>query len=268
MHYVSPSVWAYRQRRIVSIKRAVDLMLTLFPFEQAIYRQYGIPVRWVGHPLADQIDTVDRKADCRTRYALPADAPVVALLPGSRVSEIDRLAPLFLAAAVASLQPLPRLQWLLPCSGPVARARIERQLAAAALSSHPQFHLVDDSHSAMAAADLVLLASGTATLEAMLLRRPMVVSYKLAALTYLLASRMVKVPYIALPNLLANQRLVPEYLQQQVTVPNLRREIVDFFQQAGPNRQLLATFDRLHHVLRKDAAVTAALAIRQLLETR
>ncbi|MCG8413624.1 MAG: lipid-A-disaccharide synthase [Pseudomonadales bacterium] len=266
VHYVSPSVWAYHKRRIFKIKTAVDLMLTLFPFETEIYEQHQVPVSCVGHPLADQIDTVDRKSEQRANLELTDDDPVVALLPGSRGSEIGRLAPVFLAAALESLQELPDLKFIIPYSGVEARARIEEQLSAASIIGHDQFKLVDDSQAAMSAADLVLLASGTATLEAMLLRRPMVVSYKLARLTWLIASRIVDVPHIALPNLLSNQRLVPEYIQDEVTVPNLRNEIVNFFNEPDATAELMETFEKLHLSLRKDASVSAALAIKQMLE--
>lgn len=266
VHYVSPSVWAYRKRRIFKIKRAVDLMLTLFPFETAIYEEHGVPVCCVGHPLADQIDMVDRKQEQRANYDLADSDRVVALLPGSRGGEIGRLAPVFLAAALESLQDLPELKFLIPYSGVEARARIEEQLGAASIIGHDQFRLVDDSQAAMAAADLVLLASGTATLEAMLLRRPMVVSYKLAPLTWLIASRIVNVPHIALPNLLSNQRLVPEYIQDDVTVTNLRREIVTYFNEPSATDELMQTFERLHQSLRKDASAVAANAVKNLIE--
>ena len=267
-HYVSPSVWAYREKRIFKIKQAVDLMLTLFPFETEIYKQHGIGVKCVGHPLADQIDFTDRKLQMRERYGLAADDPVVALLPGSRAGEIGRLAPSFLAAALESLQHLPQLKFLVPFSGVEAKARIDEQLRAASILGHDQFLLVDDSQGAMAAADFVLLASGTATLEAMLLRRPMVVCYRLASLTYMLASRIVKVPHIALPNLLSGKRLIPEYIQDGIQVPVLRDEIVAHFTNPPEQSQLLAEFEQMHKALRKNASVAAAEAIAELIEQR
>lgn len=268
VHYVSPSVWAYRERRIFKIKRAVDLMLTLFPFETTIYQEHAVPVQCVGHPLADQIDFTDRKAEMRQRFSLQDDDKVVALMPGSRASEIGRLAPPFLGAALESLQQLPELKFLIPYSGVEARARIDDALRAAAILGHDQFRLVDDSQAAMAAADLVLLASGTATLEAMLLRRPMIVCYKLASLTYMLASRIVKVPHIALPNLLSGKRLVPEYIQNDIDVAVLRDEIVRHFSADDSQQELLAEFERLHTSLRKDASNTAAQAVSNLIEKR
>ncbi len=266
VHYVSPSVWAYREKRIHKIKRAVDLMLTLFPFETEIYKQHGVAVECVGHPLADQIDFTDRKSQHRAQLELQDTDQVVALLPGSRGSEISRLAPTFLSAALECLQQLPGLKFLVPFSGVEARTRLEEQFKSASIMGHDQFKLVDDSQVAMSAADLVVLASGTATLEAMLLRRPMVVNYRLAALTYALASRIVKVPHIALPNLLSGKRLVPEYIQDDVTVSNLRAEILSFFDGDQSTDDLLSEFQTLHEALRKNASVTAATAISTLIK--
>ncbi len=266
VHYVSPSVWAYRQGRIHKIKQAVDLMLTLFPFETAIYAEHGVSATCVGHPLADQIGFEDHRAESRARFELADDDPVLALLPGSRSSEINRLAPLFFSAALESLQQVPRLKFLIPFSGVEARACIDEQLHALSILGHDQFILVEDSQAAMSAADFALLASGTATLEAMLLRRPMVVCYKLAALTYFFASRMVKVPHIALPNLLSGKSLVPEYVQHEIRIPVLRDEIVKFFRTGKPDQTLMAEFDSLHHELRKDASAAAAKAVVGLLK--
>ena len=265
-HYVSPSVWAYRAGRIRGIKESVDLMLTLFPFETAIYEEHGIAVRCVGHPLADNITLEDRQADYRQQLELPADAKVLTLMPGSRGGEIKRLGPVFIGAALEAQQQCPTLQFVIPCAGPEARTQIQRLLTQANVFSANQFRLVDDSHAAIGAADLVLLASGTATLETMLLKRPMVVCYKLAALTYALASRMVKIPYVALPNLLAQKQLVPEYLQSAVQIPVLRDEIVAFFSGQQDQAATLAEFERLHHLLRRNASVAAADAVSKLIE--
>ncbi len=266
VHYVSPSVWAYRQGRIHKIKQAVDLMLTLFPFETEIYTEHGIAASCVGHPLADQIGFEDQRRENRVQLELDDEDPVVALLPGSRSSEINRLAPLFFSAALEALQQLPRLKFLIPFSGVEAKACIDEQLRALSILGHDQFKLVENSQLAMSAADFVVLASGTATLEAMLLRRPMIVCYKLAALTYFFASRMVKVPHIALPNLLSGKSLVPEYVQDEIRIPVLRDEIVQFFANTNPDEELLAEFEQLHGDLRKDASRAAANAVIELLQ--
>lgn len=266
VHYVSPSVWAYRAKRIHKIKHAVDLMLTLFPFETTIYREHKIAVKCVGHPLADAIGFTDNKLLQRRRLQLADDAQVVALMPGSRGGEIKRLGPVFLAAAVEALQSCPKLQFIIPCSSPNARLQISDQLQRVGIFVGEQFQLVDDSHAAISAADLVVLASGTATLETLLLRRPMIVCYKLATITYAIASRLVKIPFVALPNLLAGEQLVPEYIQQRVTVPTVRDEIVRFMQNPEGHEVLLQRFDEIHRVLRRDASAQAAAAIVQLIE--
>jgi len=269
VHYVSPSVWAYRAKRIVKIKAAVDLMLTLFPFETAIYEANDIAAVCVGHPLADSIDFEDRKMQHRQRLGLEQDARIVTLMPGSRSGEIRRLGPDFIGAALAAQRHCSQLKFLIPCAGPEARSLIEAQLQAAAVVPDRNFQLLDDSHLAISAADLVLMASGTATLEALLLRRPMVVCYKLAALTYMVASRMVKIPHVALPNLLAGRELVPEYLQARVKIPVLRDEILGFFNEAPGARvkvdKMLQEFDAIHRQLQRDASAQAAAAVRQLL---
>lgn len=267
VHYVSPSVWAYRAGRIHGIKKAVDLMLTLFPFETAVYEEHGIAVRCVGHPLADAIDFEDRQASHRQQFGLAAKDPVLTLMPGSRAGEIKRLAPDFIGAALEAGQYLPRLRYLIPCASADARLQLQNILRQANVFSSNQFQLVDDSHAAISAADLVLMASGTATLEALLLRRPMIVCYRLAAPTYWLASRMVKIPHVALPNLLAGKQLVPEYIQDQVQVPVLSREIVRHFQNPERQQAVFDEFAAIHHKLRRNASEAAADAIQAHLQS-
>jgi len=262
VHYVSPSVWAYRKKRIHKIARAVDLMLTLFPFETEIYDEHGVPVCCVGHPLADRLASSDELARlARQQFDLDPSDRVVALLPGSRGGEISRLGPVFLASAVASLALDPALRFLIPASGPESRARLEALLRSNGLVDGTPFKLVDDSQLAMRAADLVVLASGTATLEAMLLRRPMVVGYKLAPVTHFIASRLVKIPFVALPNLLAGTRLVPEYIQHDLTEEVLVSEIMSFFSGADDTSQMLAAFDQIHASIRLNASERATDAI-------
>lgn len=266
VHYVSPSVWAYRAKRIHGIKQAVDLMLTLFPFETDIYTRHGIEVCCVGHPLADAIGNTDARQASREKLGLSAEDKVLTLMPGSRSGEIKRLAPYFIGAALEARQHIPRLKFLLPCAGDAARSQLQSLLRQANVFSTDDFQLLDDSHLAISAADLVLMASGTATLEALLLKRPMIVCYRLAALTYALASRMVKIPHVALPNLLAGKRLVPEYIQNQVQVPVLRDEIVRFFQGQVDVPALLMEFSAIHSQLQRGASATAAAAIARLVE--
>ena len=266
VHYVSPSVWAYREKRIHKIKKAVDLMLTLFPFETQIYQDYEIEVKCVGHPLADSIGFEDNKIQDRQGFGLAANDTVIALMSGSRGGEIKRLGPVFIAAAIAALQDCPQLKFLLPCSSPENRMQIKNLLASANIFPGEQFRVVDDSQLAISACDLVLLASGTATLEAMLLRRPMVVCYKLAAITYAIASRMMKIPYFALPNLLAGKQLVPEYIQHRASANALQQEIVNFVKHPTDVDGMLSEFDVIHRSIRLDASRQAAQAIVSFLQ--
>lgn len=266
VHYVSPSVWAYREKRIHKIKKSVDLMLTLFPFETAIYQQHGIAVKCVGHPLADTIGFEDQTQLNRAKYDLAMDDAVIALMPGSRSGEIKRLGPIFLAGAMLALREYPKLKFLIPYSSVESKSRISALLKDNNIFPGEQFQLVDDSHCAISAADLVVLSSGTATLETLLLRRPMIVGYKLASITYAIASRMVKIPFVALPNLLAGKQLVPEYIQNKLTATVVRDEIIKFLTSAEAQTSLLEEFDAIHHSLRLDASKQAARAITQLLE--
>ena len=174
-------------------------------------------VKCVGHPLADSLGFEDHKLRSRQKFELGADDSIVTLMPGSRGGEIKRLAPVFLDAAVQSLIDCPNLKFLIPYSSAANYAQINALLREKSLFRGEQFILVDDSHGAISAADLVVLSSGTATLETLLLRRPMIVGYKLAAITFAIASRLVKIPYVALPNLLAGRQLVPEYIQHDLT---------------------------------------------------
>lgn len=264
IHYVSPSVWAWRKGRIHGIARSIDLMLTLFPFETGIYREHGVRVQCVGHPLADEISLEDGGKQARRELSLDAAAPVIALMPGSRKSEIRRMAPDFLAAAAAARKKFPELQFLIPCSG-IENRRLLEELVAQGGFADAEFRLLDRSHDAIAAADFVILASGTASLEAMLLRRPMAVCYKLAPLSHALASRIVKVDHMAIPNLLAGERLVPEYVQKDVNRENLLREIERFMANRAPDEELLKKFAEQHRFLRRNASAQAANAIHDLL---
>ncbi|EDN70280.1 Lipid-A-disaccharide synthase [Beggiatoa sp. PS] len=210
IHYVSPSVWAWRQYRLPKIARACDLMLTLFPFEADYYIQHHIPVQFVGHPLADQIPLETDKQIARKHLGLPTEGLWLALLPGSRYNEVKQLGTVFLNTALWLLQQHPDLHFIVPLANPRLKKLFSQQLTEIA-PDLPITLLEGQSHEAMAIADVVLMASGTATLEAMLLKRPMVVAYRLNQLTYWLAKRLVHVPYFSLPNLLAQEPLIPEF---------------------------------------------------------
>ncbi len=271
VHYVSPSVWAWGEKRIHDIAKAVDLVLALFPFETQIYQKFQIGVRFVGHPLADQIDPdaddAQQKVTARQALGLSASGIVLALMPGSRRAEIDRLGSIFFQTARNCLQQNPALQFVVPCANAERCQQVQEMLAGLGLSEHFQV-FEGHSHIAMQAADLVVLASGTATLEAMLFKRPMIVCYRLAALTYFLASRMLKVPYVSLPNLLANELLVPEYLQDKVTVPALTIEIERMLSDVTRQNAMLEKFVEIHRNIRCDASAQAADAVLQLIRAK
>jgi lipid-A-disaccharide synthase len=258
VHYVSPSVWAWRQKRVLKIREACDLMLTLFPFEAQFYVEHGVPVRFVGHPLADTIPLKADRQAARGELGLPQDAPVVALMPGSRGGEVARLGGLFLDAAEQLLAERPELRFVLPCASPERRAQLEALLAGRDL---PLILLDGRSHTALAACDAVLIASGTATLEALLYKRPMVVAYRLAPLTYRILRRLVKSPYVSLPNLLAQRLLVPELLQDAATPAALAATLLPLLDDGATQT---AGFDAIHRTLRQDASCSAATAVLEL----
>jgi len=258
VHYVSPSVWAWRQKRVLKIREGCDLMLTLLPFEARFYEEKGVPVRFVGHPLADTIPLeADRKA-ARDELGL-GDGPVVALMPGSRGGEVGRLGALFFDTAERLLAQRPDLRFVLPCASPQRRAQIEQLLQGRDL---PLTLLDGRSHVALAACDAVLIASGTATLEALLYKRPMVVAYRLAPLTYWILKRMVKSPYVSLPNLLAQRLLVPELLQDAATADALAQTLLPLLDNGS---EQTAGFDEIHRTLRRDASNQAAEAVLSLI---
>ena len=266
VHYVSPSVWAWRQWRIKKIARSVDLMLTLYPFEERFYQQSGIPVHCVGHPLADEIPLrTDRLAACQTLGLTTQPEPLLAILPGSRFSEVERLAPLFLQTAGWIVEQRKDMRFILPAATPALAQHLQAliQQQAAGL----KINLIDgEARAAMAAADAVLLTSGTATLEALLLKRPMVVAYQTAPITAWLARRLVKAPYFSLPNLLASERLVPEFFQEQATVETLGKAMLALLDEKNHMENLQQRFMELHQELRCNASEQAALAIQKLLK--
>lgn len=268
VHFVSPSVWAWRKKRIFTIQRAVDLMLTLFPFEQAIYREHQIPVAHVGHPLADQIALDSDPVPARVALNLPADAHVLALLPGSRGSELKFLAEPFLRAAQLLQQRDPTLQIVVPCASPARRLQLEQQLSQ--LGAIANLHLLDgQSQTAMRAADVILLASGTATLEAMLIKRPMVVAYKVGAFSHFVFKRLLTIGRFSLPNLLAGRDLVPELMQEDCTPERIADALWQQLQMPPAEwAAMMAEFRQLHEGLRGNAGARAADAVVGLLKQK
>jgi lipid-A-disaccharide synthase len=258
VHYVSPSVWAWRQKRVLKIREGCDLMLTLLPFEARFYEEKGVPVRFVGHPLADTIALDADRPAARAELGL-GEGPVVALMPGSRGGEVGRLGALFFDAAQRLLAARPDLHFVLPCASPQRREQIEQLLQGRKL---PLTLLDGQSHLALAACNAVLIASGTATLEALLYKRPMVVAYRLAPLTYWILKRMVKSPYVSLPNLLAQRLLVPELLQDAATPEALAQTLLPLLDNGDAQT---AGFDEIHRTLRRDASNQAADAVLNLI---
>ncbi|AOE64176.1 lipid-A-disaccharide synthase [Pseudomonas corrugata] len=258
VHYVSPSVWAWRQKRVLKIREGCDLMLTLLPFEARFYEEKGVPVRFVGHTLADTIPLEADREDARQTLGL-SDGPLVALMPGSRGGEVSRLGGLFFDAAERLRAMRPDVRFVLPCASAQRREQLEALLVGRDL---PVTLLDGRSHEALAACDAVLIASGTATLEALLYKRPMVVAYRLAPLTFWILKRMVKSPYISLPNLLAQRLLVPELLQDDATADALANTLAPLID--GGQEQTRG-FDEIHRTLRRDASNQAADAVLTLI---
>ena len=259
VHYVSPSVWAWRQKRVLKIRKACDLMLCLLPFEAQFYEEHQVPVHFVGHPLADSIALDNDPLVARQQLGLTVSAPVVALMPGSRGGEVGRLGELFLHSARLLHQRNPDIQFVLPAANAARKEQLQQLLAA--FPELPVSLLEGQSQLALQACDTVLIASGTATLEAMLFKRPMVVAYRLAGLTYHILKRMVKSWHFALPNLLAGETLVPEFIQHAATAENLAAAIE---QQLADGSRQTVRFLELHQLMRRDASRQAASAVLQL----
>lgn len=259
VHYVSPSVWAWRRRRIFKIAKAVDLMLTLLPFEAEFYEKNNVPVKFVGHPLADQIPLVPDKLAARRKLNLSSDKIYIALLPGSRSSELKQHAELFLKTALL-------------CGGNniefiTSSVSAEHQQAfysakQTVAPNLPMHFFTRCSHEVLAACDVVLAVSGTVTLEAMLFKRPMVIAYRLGRFTFALAKRLIKVPAIGLPNLLNHEKCVPEFIQDQATPETLAAALRDYLDHPEKIKQLEHQFTELHQKLRLNASDTAAEAVR------
>jgi lipid-A-disaccharide synthase len=270
VHYVSPSVWAWRRGRLKKIARAVDLVLTLFPFEERFYRDHAtafptLRAVCVGHPLADSIPLETDTAAARAQLSFTVCTQAVALLPGSRAGEVARMGALFLDVARWCARRRHDLCFVMPA----ANAAREKQLRDM-LVDYPDVpvRLVSgQSQLCMAASDAVLMASGTTTLEAMLLKKPMVVAYRMAPLSFAIISRLLKVPYVALPNLLADEQLVPELLQDAATVENLGNALLATLNDPQRTAMLKERFAALHNDIRRNASERAALAILDLLES-
>ena len=265
VHYVSPSVWAWREGRAAKIGRSADRVLCLFPMEPPIYQRHGIDARFVGHPLAEAFEAVPDRRAARERLGLAQDIPVLAVLPGSRQGEIQRLWPTFIDAARLVTLQMPGLAVAVPAADPACRAAIEAGLAKSQLANVVLYD--GQAHDVMVAADVVLLASGTAALEAMLAKRPMVVGYRISALTYrlVMALGMMRVSTYSLPNVLANEPIVPELMQHDCTPENLAESVMLWFRDEDARATLLPRYEHIHAKLRGNADAAAADAVAELL---
>jgi lipid-A-disaccharide synthase len=261
VHYVSPSIWAWRPGRIEKVRRAADRVLLVFPFEQKIYDEAGIAATYVGHPLATSIPTQHDTSAARRRLGLPAEDPVVALLPGSRRAEVEYIAPPFIGAAMRMLAREPRLRFVLPLADARLRGLLAPAMAAAGAAADRIVLFDGRSHDCLEAADGVLVASGTATLETALFGKPMVISYRMPPASYWIMSRMGTLNFVGLPNILAGEGLVPELLQHEATAERLADALLDLLNDRPRCDRLRERFAALHAELRRDTPRLAAEAI-------
>lgn len=266
VHYVSPSIWAWRGERIHKIARAVSHMLVLFPFEKKIYDAAGIPATYVGHPSADMLPEQPDRIAAREQLRLSQDDPVIALLPGSRQSEVHYMARLFVQTARMIATVSPKVHFLVPLLSRETRNLFETELYRAGGGDLPLTILFGHAHVAMTAADAVLVASGTATLEAALLKCPMVITYKMSPLTWRMMQRKKYLPYVGLPNILAGRYIVPELLQDDATPENLSQAVLNLVNDGPVREKLTRAFSRLHLDLKQNTAERAVDAILPFLK--
>ncbi len=263
VHYVSPSVWAWREYRMKKISRSIDLMLTLFPFEESFYKKHNIPVKFVGHPLANEIPLYSDKKIARKPLGLPLEKKIVAILPGSRMSELKQLAGLMIDSAQQCLEHLPNLHFVTPMVNAKTKKYFEEQLTLKSVS-FPLTIIDGRSREVMAAADVILMASGTAALEGLLVNRPMVVTYRVSKLSYLIYNALIKLDNISLPNLLAEKTLVPEFIQNKATVKNLATAVIQLIKNEQQSMMLEENFSKIHIQLQQNANVVATEEIMKL----
>lgn len=261
IHYVSPSIWAWRKGRMGKIRKAVSHMLALFPFEPPLYEAAGVPVTYVGHPLADILPLQSDMQAARESLKLQPKRLVVAMLPGSRQSEVQQLADLYVKAARLVVETRADAQFLVPLITRETRTRFEQAIYANEGEELPIQILFGHAHLAMAAADVVVVASGTATLEAALLKRPMVITYRMPALSWQILKRMNYLPYVGLPNVLAERFVVPELLQHNATPEKLAEAVLKLASDKTLAADIHDEFTRMHEVLRQNTQEKAAQAI-------
>ena len=265
VHYVSPSIWGWRGERIHKIKRAASKVLALFPFEPAIYERAGVPVAYVGHPLADELPEYPDRDAAREQMRISPKQTVVAVLPGSRQSEVREMGELFVATAKLVMEQIPNAHFLVPLVSRETRMIFEEAIYHQQAEALPITILFGHAHMAMMAADAVLVASGTATLEAALLKRPMVISYRMPRISAWIIRRKARVPYAGLPNILAGEFVVPELLQEDANAENLAQALCNQLQDKEVRRRLELRFLEIHRSLKQDTAARAVEAILPML---
>ena len=266
IHYVSPSIWAWRGGRVKKIARAVNRVLALFPMEPPLYEKERVPVTYVGHPLADIIPLETNKVAVREKLALPRNNPVFALLPGSRRGELEMMAETFVETAkIIRERFLPQAVFVVPLATRETRLQFETAIYKRQATEVPFRLLFGHAQDALGAADVSLVASGTATLEAALLKRPMVITYKIAKFSYWLMKRMAYLPYVGLPNVLAGRFVVPELLQDEATPEKLAEALVKLYQDKDGAREIEAAFADIHRQLRRNTAEKSAQAVIECL---
>ncbi len=258
IHYVSPSIWAWRGGRIHKIKRAVTHMLALFPFEPALYESVNLPVTYVGHPLADELPLLPNKKAARDLLKLRQNEMIIAMLPGSRQSEVQQHADLFVKTAELINQHQASAKFIVPLITRETRDIFERALAKSTDNTLEMKLLFSHAHDAMEAADFVIVASGTATLEAALLKKPMIITYRMPSLSWWLLKPMHYLPYVGLPNVLADQFIVPELLQKQATPEKINETMIAMLQDTKALKAIKQEFTEIHHILKQNAAKKAA----------
>jgi lipid-A-disaccharide synthase len=268
VHFVSPQIWAWRGGRIKKIIKGVSHMLVIFPFEEEIYRKAGVPVTYIGHPLAEVIPLQPDQNGARAKLGLPLDVRVITVMPGSRMGELKYLAAPFVAAVKLLARRDPDLRFVVPMVGEKQRAYFQQLVAQAGLSD-VAIDLVDDSHLAIEAADAVLVASGTATLEVALFKKPMVIAYKVMAASWHIMKHMGYQPWIGLPNILSREFVVPEYLQGAATPQALADAVWQQLNDAPNRARLVQRFTDMHHsLLRNSAQESAAAVMRVITESK
>jgi len=266
VHYVSPSIWAWRAGRMGKISASVSHMLALFPFEPPLYEKAGVPVTYVGHPLADLVPLDLNKDEARAQLRLPMKHPIIALLPGSRKSELHYMAETFVKTARRLYEDIKELHFVCPLASRETRDLFQEAVRHHAGGELPLTLLFGHSHEALAAADIALVASGTASLEAALFKTPMVIAYRMSPVTWTLMRRMIRLPYVGLPNILANDALVTEFLQSRAKPGALADALRDLLHDVDRRRRQVERFREIHLDLRQNTAQKAADAVLQLLD--